>query len=77
MILCISDIVNTEVFLLQYMNTLSYLSSDAFSSIPSELVPDLQRMISTNEAFRPTAIEFTGKSLNVGKHFSASFQCRM
>ncbi|KAM2675545.1 hypothetical protein EV1_002299 [Malus domestica] len=43
-----------------YMNTLSYLSSEAFSSIPSELVPDLQRMISTNEAFRPTAIEFTG-----------------
>ncbi|KAL6210161.1 hypothetical protein ACLB2K_021098 [Fragaria x ananassa] len=43
-----------------YMNTLSYLSSEAFSSIPSELVPDLQRMISTNESFRPTAIDFTG-----------------
>ncbi|KAM5550119.1 SCY1-like protein 2 [Rosa sericea] len=43
-----------------YMNTLSYLSSEAFSSIPPELVPDLQRMISTNESFRPTAIDFTG-----------------
>ncbi|XP_050364375.1 SCY1-like protein 2 B [Argentina anserina] len=43
-----------------HMNTLSYLSSEAFSSIPPELVPDLQRMISTNESFRPTAIDFTG-----------------
>ncbi|KAF2290588.1 hypothetical protein GH714_014553 [Hevea brasiliensis] len=43
-----------------YMNTLNYLSSEAFSSIPQELVPDLQRMISANESFRPTAIDFTG-----------------
>ncbi|KAI5311668.1 hypothetical protein L3X38_040841 [Prunus dulcis] len=43
-----------------YMNTLSYLSSEAFSSIPPELVPDLQRMLSTNEAFRPTSMDFTG-----------------
>ncbi|KAJ1409683.1 Protein kinase domain [Sesbania bispinosa] len=43
-----------------YMNTLTYLSSDAFSSIPSELVPDLQRMLSPNESFRPTAMDFTG-----------------
>ncbi|CAL5211208.1 unnamed protein product [Lathyrus oleraceus] len=43
-----------------YMNTLTYLSSDAFSSIPSELVPDLQRMLSLNESFRPTAMDFTG-----------------
>ncbi|PNX76051.1 SCY1-like protein 2-like, partial [Trifolium pratense] len=44
-----------------YMNTLTYLSSDAFSSIPSDLVPDLQRMLSSNESFRPTAMDFTGK----------------
>ncbi|KAF2290604.1 hypothetical protein GH714_014672 [Hevea brasiliensis] len=44
----------------EYMNTLNYLSSEAFSSIPQELVPDLQRMISANESFRPTAIDFTG-----------------
>ncbi|KAK2975625.1 hypothetical protein RJ640_021070 [Escallonia rubra] len=44
----------------EYMNTLTYLSSEAFSSIPSELVPDLQKMLSTNEAFRPSAIDFTG-----------------
>ncbi|KAK4783642.1 hypothetical protein SAY86_008016 [Trapa natans] len=42
-----------------YMNTLTYLSREAFSSIPPELVPDLQRMLSSNEAFRPTAIDFT------------------
>ncbi|PRQ20105.1 hypothetical protein RchiOBHm_Chr7g0224521 [Rosa chinensis] len=48
-----------------YMNTLSYLSSEAFSSIPPELVPDLQRMISTNESFRPTAIDFTGEDFLV------------
>lgn len=43
-----------------YTNTLTYLSSDAFSSIPSELVPDLQRMLSSNESSRPTAMDFTG-----------------
>ncbi|KAA8528038.1 hypothetical protein F0562_035093 [Nyssa sinensis] len=43
-----------------YMNNLTYLSSEAFSSIPPELVPDLQRMLSLNEAFRPTALDFTG-----------------
>lgn len=46
---------------LQYMNSLNYLSSEAFSSIPKELVPDLQRMLSSNESTRPTAIDFTGK----------------
>ncbi|XP_044481229.1 SCY1-like protein 2 isoform X1 [Mangifera indica] len=43
-----------------YMNTLTYLSNEAFSSIPSELVPDLQRMLSANESLRPTASDFTG-----------------
>ncbi|PON95167.1 Phosphorylase kinase, gamma catalytic subunit [Trema orientale] len=43
-----------------YTNTLTYLSSEAFSSIPSELVPDLQRMLSANESSRPTAMDFTG-----------------
>ncbi|XP_058196030.1 SCY1-like protein 2 A [Rhododendron vialii] len=43
-----------------YMNTLTYLSSEAFSSIPPELVPDLQKMVSANEALRPTALDFTG-----------------
>ncbi|KDP45586.1 hypothetical protein JCGZ_17193 [Jatropha curcas] len=43
-----------------YMNTLTYLSSETFSSIPQELIPDLQRMISANESFRPTAMDFTG-----------------
>ncbi|KAF8411045.1 hypothetical protein HHK36_003584 [Tetracentron sinense] len=43
-----------------YMNNLSYLSSEAFSSIPPELVADLQRMLSVNEASRPTALDFTG-----------------
>ncbi|CAN1294954.1 SCY1-like protein 2 A [Linum perenne] len=43
-----------------YMNTLNYLSNEAFSSIPTELVPDLQRMLSANESLRPTAIDFTG-----------------
>ncbi|KAJ0085131.1 hypothetical protein Patl1_07180 [Pistacia atlantica] len=43
-----------------YMNTLTYLSNEAFSSIPPELVPDLQRMLSANESLRPTASDFTG-----------------
>nr|XP_027092640.1 SCY1-like protein 2 isoform X2 [Coffea arabica]XP_027092641.1 SCY1-like protein 2 isoform X2 [Coffea arabica] len=43
-----------------YMNTLTYLSSEAFSSIPRDLVSDLQRMLSSNEALRPTAMDFTG-----------------
>ncbi|KAL5571745.1 hypothetical protein UlMin_021342 [Ulmus minor] len=43
-----------------YMNTLTYLSNEAFNSIPSELVPDLKRMLSANESARPTAIDFTG-----------------
>ena len=45
---------------LQYTNGLTYLTSEAFTSIPPELVADLQRMLSTNESFRPTALEFTG-----------------
>ncbi|XP_059449975.1 SCY1-like protein 2 A [Corylus avellana] len=43
-----------------YTNTLTYLSNEAFSSIPPELVPDLQRMLSVNESFRPSAMDFTG-----------------
>lgn len=43
-----------------YTNSLTYLTNEAFTSIPPELVPDLQRMLSTNESFRPTALEFTG-----------------
>ncbi|KAI3491239.1 hypothetical protein L1887_44486 [Cichorium endivia] len=43
-----------------YMNNLTYLSSEAFSSIPHELVADLKRMLSANEPSRPTALDFTG-----------------
>ncbi|KAF8115415.1 hypothetical protein N665_0027s0031 [Sinapis alba] len=35
--------------------------NESFSSIPSDLVSDLQRMLSTNETFRPTALDFTCK----------------
>ncbi|GFQ00654.1 scy1-like protein 2 [Phtheirospermum japonicum] len=45
-----------------YMNSLTYLTSEAFSTIPRELVPDLQRMLSANEASRPSAMDFTGSS---------------
>jgi SCY1-like protein 2 len=44
------------------MNTLNYITNESFSSIPSELVSDLQRMLSTNESFRPTALDFTGSN---------------
>lgn len=57
------------------MNTLNYLSNDAFSSIPSELVPDLQRMLSVNESFRPTAMDFTGKRLKPDRPFISSSFC--
>ncbi|KAF5205308.1 Scy1-like protein, partial [Thalictrum thalictroides] len=43
-----------------YMNNLTYMSHEAFSSIPSDLVPDLQRMLSAQEASRPGALDFTG-----------------
>ncbi|KAK8691840.1 hypothetical protein V6N13_075335 [Hibiscus sabdariffa] len=43
-----------------YMNTLTYLSNEAFSSIPPELIHDLQRMLSANESIRPAALDFTG-----------------
>ncbi|GMI90745.1 hypothetical protein like AT1G71410 [Hibiscus trionum] len=43
-----------------YMNTLTYLSSEAFSSIPPDLIHDLQRMLSANESTRPSAVDFTG-----------------
>uniref|UniRef100_A0A7N0ZZD7 Protein kinase domain-containing protein n=1 Tax=Kalanchoe fedtschenkoi TaxID=63787 RepID=A0A7N0ZZD7_KALFE len=45
-----------------YMNTLTYLTNEAFSSIPSDLFPDLQRMLSANESNRPSALDFTGSS---------------
>ncbi|OVA12283.1 Protein kinase domain [Macleaya cordata] len=43
-----------------YMNTLSYLQHESFSSMPPDLVTDLQRMLSMNEASRPSALDFTG-----------------
>ncbi|XVF37320.1 hypothetical protein REPUB_Repub19eG0135600 [Reevesia pubescens] len=43
-----------------YMNTLTYLSNEAFSSIPPELTHYLQRMLSANESIRPSALDFTG-----------------
>lgn len=49
---------------LQYMNSLTYLSSEAFSSIPSDLASDLRRMLSANETSRPTASDFTGESID-------------
>ncbi|KAJ4874854.1 ARM repeat superfamily protein [Raphanus sativus] len=45
-----------------YLNTLNYITNESFSSIPSDLVPDLQRMLSMNETYRPTALDFTGSS---------------
>ncbi|CAH2066764.1 unnamed protein product [Thlaspi arvense] len=45
-----------------YTNTLNYITNESFSSIPSDLVSDLQGMLSTNESFRPTALDFTGSS---------------
>ncbi|CAA0809829.1 Protein kinase family protein with ARM repeat domain [Striga hermonthica] len=38
----------------------TYLTSEAFSTILRDLVPDLQKMLSANETSRPTAIDFTG-----------------
>ncbi|KAK9741065.1 hypothetical protein RND81_03G079100 [Saponaria officinalis] len=42
------------------MNILNYITSETFSSIPRELVPDLQRMLSSDELSRPSALDFTG-----------------
>ncbi|CAI9266360.1 unnamed protein product [Lactuca saligna] len=53
-----------------YMNNLTYLSSEAFSSIPHELVTDLKRMLSANEALRPSALDFTGSTIYAHKSFT-------
>ncbi|CAL9174362.1 unnamed protein product [Musa hybrid cultivar] len=45
-----------------YMNSLTYLTSETFSVIPSELIIDLRRMLSMDETSRPSATEFTGSS---------------
>ncbi|KAL6615583.1 hypothetical protein ACP70R_037853 [Stipagrostis hirtigluma subsp. patula] len=45
-----------------YMNSLTYLTSEAFSNIPAELVGDLQRMLSMDAVSRPSAMAFTGSS---------------
>jgi len=42
------------------MNVLTYLTSEAFSNIPSDLVSDLQRMLSMDAVSRPSAMAFTG-----------------
>ena len=43
------------------MNSLTYLTGEAFSGIPTDLVADLQRMLSVDGASRPSAMAFTGK----------------
>ncbi|GER27609.1 kinase family protein [Striga asiatica] len=43
-----------------YTNSLTYLTSEAFSAIPRDLVQDLQSMLSANETSRPSAMDFTG-----------------
>eukprot|EP00268_Persea_americana_P033188 TRINITY_DN3292_c0_g1_i2.p1 TRINITY_DN3292_c0_g1~~TRINITY_DN3292_c0_g1_i2.p1 ORF type:complete len:942 (+),score=161.02 TRINITY_DN3292_c0_g1_i2:246-3071(+) len=43
-----------------YTNTLTYLSNEAFSSIPPDLIMHLQRMLSVDDASRPSALDFTG-----------------
>uniref|UniRef100_A0ACD5VLK4 Uncharacterized protein n=1 Tax=Avena sativa TaxID=4498 RepID=A0ACD5VLK4_AVESA len=45
-----------------YMNSMTYLTSEAFSGIPTDLVADLQRMLSVDAASRPSAMAFTGSS---------------
>lgn len=45
-----------------YMNTLTYLTSEAFSNVPTDLVADLQRMLSVDAVSRPSAMAFTGSS---------------
>ncbi|XP_062215123.1 SCY1-like protein 2 A [Phragmites australis] len=45
-----------------YMNSLTYLTSEAFSNIPADLVADLQRMLSMDAVSRPSAMAFTGSS---------------
>ncbi|KAL5716068.1 SCY1-like protein 2 A [Ranunculus cassubicifolius] len=43
-----------------YMNSLTYMSHETFSSIPTDLVLDLQKMLSATESSRPSALDFTG-----------------
>ncbi|KAF7100959.1 hypothetical protein CFC21_102386 [Triticum aestivum] len=45
-----------------YMNSLTYLTSEAFSNIPTDLVADLRNMLSVDAASRPSAMAFTGSS---------------
>ncbi|ERN13896.1 SCY1-like protein 2 [Amborella trichopoda] len=43
-----------------YTNKLTYLLHESFSNISSDLVNDLRRMLSVDEASRPSALDFTG-----------------
>jgi len=45
-----------------YINKLSYLSSEAFSVIPSDLISDLRQLLSMDAALRPSPLDFTGSS---------------
>ncbi|KAF7029807.1 hypothetical protein CFC21_041474 [Triticum aestivum] len=45
-----------------YMNSLTYLTSEAFSNVPTDLVADLRNMLSVDAASRPSAMAFTGSS---------------
>ncbi|KAJ7546397.1 hypothetical protein O6H91_08G038400 [Diphasiastrum complanatum] len=43
-----------------YASTVTYLMNENFSALPSELVPDLRRMLNVDVPSRPSAIDFTG-----------------
>ena len=53
------------------MNSLTYLTSEAFSNIPTDLVADLRNMLSVDAASRPSAMAFTGKVSIVFSLFGA------
>ncbi|KAG6553544.1 hypothetical protein Mapa_004457 [Marchantia paleacea] len=45
-----------------YTNTLTYLSSENFVGLPSDLLQDLRRMLNADELARPSAMDFTSSA---------------
>lgn len=53
-------LVDSKNNLKTYTSKITYLMSESFSEIPSELVQDLRHMLSFDDLTRPSALDFTG-----------------
>eukprot|EP00250_Pteridium_aquilinum_P016453 c23109_g2_i1 orf=408-3092(+) len=59
-LLALHPLVDSKNNLKTYTSKITYLMSESFSEIPSEMVSDLRHMLSFDELSRPSALDFTG-----------------